>query len=320
MHKVGLVFSGQGAQYVGMGRDLHSNFQTVKDFFVEAQEVLGFDIASLCFDGPQEELNLTENTQITILVANIAAYKVFKEEVGVKPIAMAGLSLGEYGALYVAEAIDLADVLELVYARGKYHKEALAKGTGCMAAIIGLNKGQVETICHDISEDDGLVSAAIFNTEQQIVISGHSAAVEKAMTRAKMDGAKRVTKLSVSVPCHCSLLNKAADMFEANLRQVELRDCEIPVIPNSNPEMFHSKDTTRELLRKQISSPVRWQETIEKMVEMGIDTIVEIGPKRVLSGLVRRINRNIKLLNVEDTASLEKTAHFFNSRQVVNGT
>jgi len=314
MHKVGLVFSGQGAQYVGMGRDLHSHFQTVKDFFAEAHEVLGFDIASLCFDGPQEALDLTENTQITLLAANIASYKVFKEAVGVKPVAMAGLSLGEYGALYAAEAIDLADVLELVYARGKCHKEAVPKGTGCMAAIIGLSKGHVETICHDISGDDSLVSAAIFNTDQQIVISGHSTAVEKAMTRAKMEGAKRVIKLSVSVPCHCSLLDKAADMFETNLRQVELRDCEIPVIPNFNPEMFHSKDTTRELLIKQISSPVRWQETIEKMAEMGIDTIVEIGPKRILSGLVRRIDRSIKLLNVEDTASLEKTAHFFNGR------
>lgn len=314
MHKVGLVFSGQGAQYVGMGRDLHSHFQTVKDVFAEAHEVLGFDIASLCFDGPQEELDLTVNTQITILAVNIAAYKVFEEEVGVKPVAMAGLSLGEYGALYAAEAIDLADVLELVYARGKYHEEAVSAGAGCMAAIIGLDREQVETICRDISGGDGVVSAAIFNTDKQIVISGHSTAVEKAMTRAKDEGAKRVVKLSVSVPCHCSLLDKAADMFETSLRRVELRDCEIPVIPNSNPEVFHSKDTTKELLIKQINSPVRWQETIEKMVEMGIDTIVEIGPKRILSGLIRRIDRNIRVLNIEDTFSLEKTVNFFNGQ------
>jgi len=312
MHKVGLVFSGQGAQYVGMGRDLHRHFQTVKDVFAEAHEVLGFDVASLCFDGPQEDLDLTTNTQIAILAVDIAAYKVFEETVGVKPVAMAGLSLGEYGALYAAEAIDLADVMELVYARGKYHEEAVATGIGCMAAIIGLSKGQVEKICLDISGDDCVVSAAIFNTPEQIVISGHSTAVEKAMTRAKKEGARRVTKLSVSVPCHCSLLDKAADMFETNLLQVELKDCGVPVIPNSNPELFHSKDTTRELLIKQINYPVRWQETIEKMAEMGIDTIVEIGPKRILSGLIRRIDRNIRVLNVEDTFSLEKTVKFFN--------
>ena len=314
MHKVGLVFSGQGAQYVGMGRDLHRHFQTVKDVFAEAREVLGFDIASLCFDGPREALNLTVNTQTTILTVDIAAYKVFEEEVGVKPIAMAGLSLGEYSALYAAEAIGLADVLALVYARGKCHEEAISTGAGCMAAIIGLSKGQVEKICHDISQNNCVVSAAIFNTPEQIVISGYSTAVEEAMTRAKEEGARGVTKLSVSVPCHCSLLDKAADMFEANLDQVELKDCEIPVIPNSNPELFHSKDNTRELLIKQINSPVRWQETIEKMAKMGVDTIVEIGPKRILSGLVRGIDNNIQVLNVEDAGSLGKTMEFFNGR------
>ncbi len=314
MRKVGLVFSGQGAQYVGMGRDLHSHFQTVKDVFAEAHKVLGFDVASLCFDGPQEELDLTANTQITVLAVNIAAYKVFEEKVGVKPVAMAGLSLGEYGALYAAEAIDLADVLELVYDRGKYHEEAVSTGAGCMAAIIGLSRKQVEAICDDISEDDCLVSTAIFNTPEQIVISGHSTAVEKAMTRAKNDGAKRVAKLSVSVPCHCSLLDKAADMFETSLRGVELRDCEIPVIPNSNPEVFHSKDNTRELLVKQINSPVRWQETIEKMVEMGRVSRMEIGHKRRLSGIIRKIDRNINILNIEDTISIEKTVNVSNGR------
>jgi len=314
MCKVGLVFSGQGAQYVGMGRDLHRRFQTAKDVFAEAREVLGFDIATLCFDGPQEDLDLTVNTQTTILTVDIAAYEVFKEEVGVRPVAMAGLSLGEYSALYAAEAIDLADVLSLVYTRGKYHQEAVSAGAGNMAAIVGLSKEQVEGICRDVSKDNGVVSAAIFNTPEQIVISGHSTAVEKAMIRAREKGAKRVVKLAVGTPCHCSLLNKAANMFEADLSQVELQDCRIPVIPNSNPELFHSKDNIRELLVRQINSPVRWQETIEKMAEMGIDTIVEIGPKRVISGLIRRIDKSIQVLNVEDTSSLEKTVEFINGR------
>ncbi|MBE9547161.1 MAG: ACP S-malonyltransferase, partial [Proteobacteria bacterium] len=169
----------------------------------------------------------------------------------------------------------------------------------------------VKGICRDISKDNCVVSAAIFNTPEQIVISGHSTAVEKAIARAKEDGAKRAVKLSVSVPCHCCLLDKVAEAFKANLNQVELSDCKIPVIPNCDPKLFHSKDNIRELLVRQINSPVRWQETIEKMTTMGVDTIVEIGPKRILSGLIRKIDRNIRVLNVEDAGSLEKTVEFF---------
>ena len=314
MHKVGLVFSGQGAQYVGMGSDLHGEFQTVKDVYAEAGEILDFDIASLCFEGSQEDLDQTVNTQIAVLTANIAAYKVFEKEVGVKPAAMAGLSLGEYSALYAAEAISFVDVFPLVYTRGKYHHEAVSADAGSMAAIIGLGREHVEGICRDVSKDNGVVSAAIFNAPEQVVISGYSTAVERAMTRAKENGAKMVVKLSVSVPCHCSILDNVAEMFEADLSQVELKDCKIPVIPNCDPELFHSKDNTRELLVKQINSPVRWQETIEKMAKMGIDTIVEIGPKRILSGLIKRIDENIQVLNVEDSSSLEKTVEFFNGR------
>lgn len=312
MNSLGVIFPGQGSQYVGMGWDLHRNFKEVREIFSESGRVLNQDISRLCFEGPEEKLGMTENTQIAVLAVDVAVYRVFQREIGMEPIAMAGHSLGEYGALTVAGAIGFADTLALVKARGRYHQEAVPPGEGCMAAIIGLDRARVDAICREISDDDGVAEVANINGSHQFVISGYTKDVNKFVIKAKEANAKLAVTLPISVPCHCSLLKGAAERLAADLDDIEIGDCGIKVIPNLDPEKFHSRENTRELLTKQLISPVRWKETIEKMVNMGIDTIVELGPKKVLSGLIKRIDKNVKTLNIEDMASLEKTVKSLN--------
>jgi len=313
MSKTGIVFPGQGAQYVGMAKDFYREFEEARNTFAEAREILNFDIAELCFEGPQESLDQTVNTQTTVLTVNVAAYRIFEKETGIRPIVMAGHSLGEYSALYAAGAISFADALSLVHARGKYQQEAVPPGTGCMAAIMGVERELVESACRDINKTNGaVVELVTFNSPNQFVISGHTKAVEKAIIKARERGAKRAVKLPISIPCHCSLLDKAAEMFAENLNKTEVKDCNTKVIPNYDPDTFYSKENTRALLAKQLNSPVRWHETVEKMIEMGIDTIIETGPKRTLSGLIKRINKDVRTLNVEDMNSLKKTIKIIN--------
>ncbi len=313
MCRLGIVFPGQGSQYVGMGKDFYGEFKEARDTFAEAQEVLKFNIAELCFEGPKKELDLTINTQTTVLTMTVAAYRILGKEADIKPAAMAGHSLGEYSALYAAGAISFADALSLVNIRGKYLEEAVPARSGCMAAIMGASKGLVESTCRDINKTNGAVVELVnANSPNQFVIAGHTKAVEAVIIEAKERGAKRAVKLPISVPCHCSLLDQASKKFEEDLSRVEIKDCAVKVIPNYDPFILHSKETTRELLAKQFNSLVRWQETIEKMIEMGIDTIIEIGPKRTLSGLIKRIDKNISTLNVEDMVSLKKTINFIN--------
>jgi [acyl-carrier-protein] S-malonyltransferase len=313
MCKLGIVFPGQGSQYVGMGKEFYREFKEARNTFAEAQEVLKLNIAELCLEGPKEDLDLTINTQTAILTVTVAAYRILGEEVDIRPTAMAGHSLGEYSALYAAGAISFADALSLVNTRGKYLEEAVPAGSGCMAAIMGVSKELVESACRGINKTNGeVVELVNVNSPNQFVVAGHTKTVETVIVKVKEKGAKRAIKLPISVPCHCSLLNNAAKMFEEDLSHVEIKDCTVRVIPNYDPFILHSKETTRELLAKQFNSPVRWQETIEKMIEMGIDTIIEIGPKRTLSGLIKRIDKNIRTLNVEDMGSLGKTINFIN--------
>jgi [acyl-carrier-protein] S-malonyltransferase len=308
MGQFGLVFPGQGTQHPGMGQEFYRNHQGVRDLFAEAGEVLGKDMVSLCFTGPQELLDLTVNTQTAVLTVELAAWRVFSERVKARPTVMAGHSLGEYAALHAAGAMGLRDVLPLVHRRAKLHQDAVPVGEGAMAAILGLSREEVEELCGLSDRAGHAVAFSIENAPGQIVISGHASAVSEVIEAAGAREGIRAVLLPISVPCHCRLLKEAAERFAADLEKVEIGDCSTPVIPNCDPSIFHSRERTKDLLIRQITSPVRWVETITHMREMGVDTIVEIGPKRVLSGLIRRIDRGIRLLNVEDEASLEATA------------
>jgi [acyl-carrier-protein] S-malonyltransferase len=310
MYKLGAVFPGQGSQYIGMGQEFFDEFEEARDIFAEAAEAIKKDIKGLCFKGPQEDLDFTVNTQPCLLTVSVAAYRIFEAETGIKPSVMAGHSLGEYSALCAAGTFDFADAIRLVDARAHCQQDAVPQGEGSMAAIIGIERESVETICGDIRKDGEIVELANINSPNQFVISGHVKAVERAIEKAKEEGAKMGIKLPISIPSHCSLLRDAADRFEENLKEIEIRDYASEVIPNCNPQVLHSKEETRDLLKRQLYSPVRWQETVEKMAQRGIDTIVEVGPKRVLSGLIKRIDRNIRTINVEDTDSLKKSIEF----------
>jgi [acyl-carrier-protein] S-malonyltransferase len=312
MGKFGVVFPGQGSQYPGMAEDFYRRDQSVRELFAIAGEVLDRDMVSLCFDGPQEALDLTANTQIAVLIADLAAWLAFSGRVTAAPAMMAGHSLGEYAALYAAGAIDLRDVLSLVHLRGKYHQEAVPVGEGAMAAILGFPREAVEELCRGIDSQKHVVALSIENAPGQIVVSGHTTAIDQIIAAAEAKEGGRGVKLSISVPCHCRLLQGAAERFTEDLRKVDFRECGIPVIPNCDPDLLHSREQTRELLARQITSPVRWKETIERMAAMGIDTLVELGPKRTLSGLIRRIDRRLRILNVEDGESLEKTVAALN--------
>jgi [acyl-carrier-protein] S-malonyltransferase len=295
-----------------MGQDLYRGHQSVRSLFAEASDLLGTDMASLCFTGPQELLDLTTNTQIAVLTMEIAAWRAFSERVGAKPAVMAGHSLGEYAALHAAGAIGLRDCLSAVQRRAQLHQEAVPVGEGAMAAILGLTWEEVEALCRERDTADHAVAVSIENAPGQIVVSGHTGAVSEIIAAAGAKEGIRAVLLPISVPCHCRLLGTAAEQFATTLGKIDFKNCDPPVIPNCDPSLLHSRERTPELLIRQIISPVRWRETIARMAEMGVETIVEIGPKRILSGLVRRIDRRFGLLNVEDEASLETTAAALN--------
>jgi len=311
MDNIGIVFPGQGSQYVGMGRDLYEGFHEVREVFAQAGEALHIDIARLCFEGPQDALDLTPNTQAAVLTVDVALSRVFERAIGIEPAVIAGHSLGEYAALCAAGALDFPDAVRLVYARGQYQQEAVPPGEGCMAAIVGLDREKGEEICRAVDMGYGVVAVANDNSPGQFVISGTTAAVEQAMAKTRKEGARMVVKLPISVPCHCSLLDEASERLRTYLDGVTIKDCRVKVIPNFDPDALHSKETTKRLLVQQLNSPVRWQETITRMSRMGVQTVIEIGPKKTLSGLIRRIDRDIKALNIENKVSLEEVIDFF---------
>lgn len=303
MRKVAFIFAGQGAQYVGMGKELAENIESSRKIFDEAKEALGFDISELCFNGPKEEIDRTENTQPAVVTTSIAALRAF-EESGISCNVTAGLSLGEYSALVCSGAMDFKEAVKLVRKRGKFMQEAVPEGVGTMAAILGLDPDKVKSICLDASRA-GIVEPANFNCPGQIVIGGEIEAVNLACEMVKEQGGK-AKPLSVSAPFHTSMLKPAAEKLEKELEVIKLSDLNVPLITNVTGDYVKSKDDVKGLLKVQVMSSVQWEITIKRMLEDGVDTFVEFGPGKVLSGFVKKINREVTVLNVEDLKSLNK--------------
>ena len=309
MEKWALVFPGQGSQYVGMGADLFKEFGSFRGVFSRAQDITGMDIAGICLEGPQDVLDQTVHTQLAVLTFELATYDIFKGHIGAAaPAVAAGHSLGEYSALYAAGSLGLEEAITIVHARAKRHQEALPPGVGAMAAVLGLDYEAVVKVCTTCSLPGESLDLANLNAPNQIVISGNARAVERVGKMARKAGIKKFVPLPISVPCHSRLLSEAAELFSGDLGEIDFQPCLIPVVPNYDPSRFHSPDNSRELLRRQMVSPVRWQETVERMTALGVTTVVEIGPRRVLSGLIKNVDRQMRLLYVGDGESLLKTA------------
>lgn len=302
---IGFVFPGQGSQSVGMGRGLYDTFPTVKAGYEEASSILGYDIAQLCFEGPAERLNLTEYTQPALLVTSAAALKAL-EPAGLSSIAVAGHSLGEYSAVYAAGGITFGDAVALVQKRGRYMAEAVPPGTGLVAALLGLSADVVKAVCQEAASV-GVVAAANFNSPGQVVIAGEKAAVERAIEIAKTKGCKKAIPLPVSVPVHTPLMQRAADRLATEFDGVTWHDLSVPLVNNAEALPLQRAQDIRASLVRQLPSSVRWEESVQKMVQMGVTTFLEIGPGTVLTGLVKRIAPGAATLNVHDPKSLEAT-------------
>jgi len=305
MKKVALVFPGQGSQYVGMGKDFFDRSPAAKDVFAEANEVLGYDLASLCFQGPEEALKLTANTQPAILTVAVAALRVMQAEREIAPLAAAGHSLGEYGALVAAGGLRFRDAVRLVHLRGRFMQEAVPVGVGAMAAIMGLSPAEVENLCQEAGQGE-ILSPANFNSPGQIAVSGHAAAVKRAVEIVSKQAGKKAVLLPVSAPFHCPLMKPAAERLREAFAPVETGELKFPVISNVEADLYPGQDRVKDLLFRQVDHPVRWEESMQKMVSLGPELVVEVGPGKVLSGLMRRIRKEIPTANVEDGATWEK--------------
>lgn len=283
-----LVFPGQGSQYVGMGKALSGDFAAAKNTFAEADDALAFPLSQLCFTGPEEDLKRTENTQPAILATSVAAFRVLQAETPLRPALVAGHSLGEYSALVAAGALEFRDAVKVVRERGRLMQQAVPAGAGAMAVVLGLDMDATSAVCAEASGDE-IVAPANFNGGGQIVIAGTKRGVERAMFLAKERGAKRVLDLPVSAPFHCPLMKPAAEGLEALLRDVSVQPLEIGVVTNVEAEVNRNSDRVKWLLVEQATHPVRWEESVKKLDELGFRKVIEVGPGKVLRGLIKRI-------------------------------
>ncbi|WP_405350029.1 ACP S-malonyltransferase [Ruminobacter amylophilus] len=304
MANFGFVFPGQGSQSVGMLKELSELYPVIKNTFAEASEVLGYDLFDLVMNGPAEELGKTYKTQPALLTASVALYRLWQEKSSLKPAVMAGHSLGEYSALVCAGVIDFKDAVKLVKLRGEFMQAAVPAGVGAMAAVIGLADDVVIKACAEAAGSQ-VCSAVNFNSPGQVVIAGNKEAVDKASEALKAAGAKRVLPLAVSVPSHCALMKSAADELAKELAKVEFRVPSVPVINNVDVAKVTDADSIRDALVRQLYSPVRWVETVQSASAEGIKTMIEVGPGKVLSGLIKRIDKEVNAISLNDAATLD---------------
>lgn len=300
---IAFIFPGQGSQSPGMGKNLADRFPAARQVFEEADAAIGFALSELCFTGAAEQLQLTENTQPAILTTSIAALRAMEAEGFPEPDFVAGHSLGEYSALVAAGSLSLTDAVRTVRARGRYMQEAVPLGSGVMAAILGADMEVVRAACEEAGAGQ-VCSAANINSPSQIVIAGDTAAIDRAIELLKARGAKRALKLNVSAPFHCALMKPAQERLEADLNRVTFKDLRVPLVTNVDARAIKTAAEARDSLIRQVSQPVRWLASVELLASQGVQSFIEVGPGKVLSGLLRQINRDLRCLNVEDEASL----------------
>src|ERR1700726_2587748 len=311
---IAFLFPGQGSQAVGMGKELAANYPVARQTFEEADEALGYNLSQLCFEGPEEKLRLTEITQPAILTASVAALRVLREK-SVSPSFVAGHSLGEYSAHVAAATIGFPDAVRTVRNRGKYMQEAVPVGVGAMAAILGMDLGKVTAVCDDAAQGE-VCQPANINSPEQIVISGNTAAVERAAKLADERGAKRAKLLPVSAPFHCSLMKPAQDRLEGDLRKLAVQEPIYPVVCNVDAELVTDDLRARDTLVRQVTGSVKWDPCMRLLIAQGVQTFIEVGPGKVLCGLMRQIDRSKTCMNVNDNASLTKTLESLAQSQV----
>ena len=302
--KLAIVFPGQGSQSVGMLADLHAEFDIVKQTFAEASAALGYDLWALVANGPEADLNETHRTQPALLTASVAVWRLWQQEGGAQPAYFAGHSLGEYSALVCAGVLSLSDAVKLVEKRGNYMQLAVPAGVGAMSAIIGLDDAAIAKACAE-AEQGEVVSPVNYNSPGQVVIAGHKAAVERAGELCKAAGAKRALPLPVSVPSHCALMRPAADKLANDLANLQFNNAVIPVVNNVDVAIAADAAAVKDALVRQLYSPVRWTETIEWLAAQGVTDVLELGAGKVLSGLIKRINKELTTASVGDVASLQ---------------
>jgi [acyl-carrier-protein] S-malonyltransferase len=303
-HHTAFVFPGQGSQYAGMGRDVAERYPAARRVFDDIDAALGFSVSALCFDGPEEQLKLTENTQPAILAVSSALHAVLEERGATRRDLVAGHSLGEYSAIVSVGGLTPAEAATIVRARGKFMQKAVPVGTGGMAALIGPTVDEARAICEEAAQGE-IVSVANINAPGQIVIAGTKSGIERAIDVAKKRGVRRALPLPVSAPFHCELMQPAAERLEPILESAHFKDLWVSLVSNVDASPIGTPTAVRNALLRQVASPVRWVESVQKMVAMGVKRIVEIGPGAVLTGLIKRIDANVELINVSDVPSLE---------------